>query len=226
MGTLTHRSPPLLRRMLWVVVCASHPAQAEEISRWSANTLPACQGAFPQRRKNPQELLQSTAWLQFCKSIVPTGDRTTGWKEIKIQTSSPPASATHAEEPAWLFGNGDRADLLLASESLSAASQIIFSSELPILNFQTGKSEQYCSGKKLVSSAFPCSWRRRVAHTRTTPVVCAHTASQSRFLKQNSPPEHNCLRAEMAKLTLMAHSNHLFCSKKSSDKIMLEGAEG
>lgn len=175
MGTLTHRSPPLLRRMLWAVVCASHPAQAEEISRWSANTVPACQGAFPQRRKNPQELLQSTAWLQFCKSIVPTGDRTTGWKEIKIQTSSPPASATHAEEPARLFGNGDRADLLLASESLSAASQIIFSSELPILNFQTGKSEQYCSGKKLVSSAFPCSWRRRVAHARTTPVPCLCT---------------------------------------------------
>lgn len=139
-----------------------------------------CQRAFPQRRKNPpQELLQITAWLQFCKSIVPTGERTTGWKEIKIQTGSPPASATHAEEPAWLFGNGDRADLLLASESLSAASQIIFSSELSILNFQTGKSEQYCSGKKLVSSAFPCSRRRRAAHARTTPVPCLGTCCRT-----------------------------------------------
>ena len=56
----------------------------------------------------------------------------TGWKEIKIQTSSPPASATHAEKPTGLFGSGDRADLLVASESLPVASQIIFSSELSI----------------------------------------------------------------------------------------------
>ena len=56
----------------------------------------------------------------------------TGWKEIKIQTSSPPASATHAEKPTGLFGSGDRADFLVASESLPVASQIIFSSELSI----------------------------------------------------------------------------------------------
>lgn len=63
---------------------------------------------------------------------MPTGDGTTGHKKIKIQSSSPPASATHAEKPIGLFGSGDRSDLLVAFESLSVASQIIFSSELSI----------------------------------------------------------------------------------------------
>lgn len=61
----------------------------------------------------------------------------------------PPASATHAEKPTGLFGSGDRAGLLVASESLPVASQVIFSSELSILSFQTGKSEQHCSRKEI-----------------------------------------------------------------------------
>jgi len=96
-----------------------------------------------------------------------TGDRTTGWKE-KFQTCSPPASATHAEKPTGLFGSGDRADLLVASESLPVASQIIFSSELPVLNFQAGKSERHCSGKKAASFVLLCSRRRRATHVWTT----------------------------------------------------------
>lgn len=49
MGTMTHHSTPVLRRMLWFVVCASYPAQAEEISFWTGmSTLYLqCQRAFP-----------------------------------------------------------------------------------------------------------------------------------------------------------------------------------
>lgn len=52
---VTHHSSPLPRRMLWFVVCASHPAQAEEICCWAgtANTLPAALGSIFLEQKGP-----------------------------------------------------------------------------------------------------------------------------------------------------------------------------
>lgn len=87
---------------------------------------------FPREGRTPNNYFRAETGSWFFKSVVPIGNRTTGWEEIKIQTSSPPASATHTEKPTGLFGSGDRADLLVASESLPVASQNIFSSELSI----------------------------------------------------------------------------------------------
>lgn len=84
-------------------------------------------------RKNPPKnyfRAKTGSWLFVL--VVPTGGGTTGQKKIKIQSISPPASATHAEKPIGLLGSGDRPDLLVAFESLPVASQIIFSSELSI----------------------------------------------------------------------------------------------
>lgn len=143
---------------------------------WYANVLPAVPESIFLEKEEPLKNnfgAETGSW--FFKSVVPTGDRTTGWKEIKIQTSSPPASATHAGKPTGLFGSGDRADLLVASESLPVARQIIFSSELSVLSFQAGKSEQHHSGKKSVSSVRLCSRRRRVTHDWITLVPGLYT---------------------------------------------------
>lgn len=92
-----------------------------------------CEGAFSWSRKNPQELFQSKDWLLILQ-VSCAKRRWDKWteKKIKIQNSSPPASATHAEKPIRLFVSGDSPDLPVAFESLPVARRIIFSSELSI----------------------------------------------------------------------------------------------
>lgn len=56
---VTHHSSPLPRRMLWFVVCASHPAQAEEICccTGTANTLPAVWGSLFLEQEEPPKII-------------------------------------------------------------------------------------------------------------------------------------------------------------------------
>lgn len=117
---------------------------------WYANSLPAVpESIFLEKEEPPriisEQRLALNSSIQLCQQE--TG-RLDGMR-LKFRLVFPPASATHAEKPTGLFGSGDRAGLLVASESLPVASQVIFSSELSILSFQTGKSEQHCSRKEI-----------------------------------------------------------------------------
>lgn len=117
---------------------------------WYANSLPAVpESIFLEKEEPPriisEQRLALNSLIQLCQQE--TG-RLDGMR-LKFRLVFPPASATHAEKPTGLFGSGDRAGLLVASESLPVASQVIFSSELSILSFQTGKSEQHCSRKEI-----------------------------------------------------------------------------
>lgn len=52
-------SSPLPRRMLWFVVCASYPAQEEEIYCWAgtANTVPAVWGGIFLQQEEPPRII-------------------------------------------------------------------------------------------------------------------------------------------------------------------------
>lgn len=119
-----------------VIVCGlcftSGPGWRNLLEWYCQRSTCSAREHFPGAARTPKNYFRARTGSWFFKSVVPTGDGTTGQKKIKIQSSSPPASATHAEKPIRLFGSGDRPDLLVAFESLPVASQIIFSSELSI----------------------------------------------------------------------------------------------
>lgn len=126
---------------MWLVLHIRHRQKKSVAELVCQHSTCSARQHFPEEGKTPKNYFRAESASGFFKSVVLTGDRTTRWKEIKIQTLSSPASATHTEQLSGLFGNGKRADLPVASELLPVASWIIFSSELLVLSFQAGKSE-------------------------------------------------------------------------------------